>query len=111
MRTVDVMSPSIGVPLSRVLCASSRSISFGAEVLIVGDWVARTAVADSRVALHAGQIERSNEIHIAVSLQLPNHTLERTAARSCVFASEFRLGMARASADRGFGGCRSVLIR
>ena len=41
----------------------------------------------------------------------PNHALERTAASSCVFASEFRLGMTRARADHGFGGCRSVLIR
>ena len=79
--------------------------------MIVDDWVARTAVADSRVAMRAGHLQRSSGIHIAVSLQLPNHTLERTAARLAVFASEFRLGMARARADRGFGGCRSVLIR
>ena len=77
----------------------------------MADWVACAAVADSSVAMRAGQIESPNGIHIAVSLGQPNHTLERTAARLAVFASEFRLGMARARADRGLGGCRSVLIR
>ena len=83
----------------------------GRGSIIVGDWVGCTAVADSRVAMRAGHLHRSSAIHIGASPRQPNHTLERTAARLAVFPSEFRLGMARARADRRFGGCRSVLIR